>query len=194
MSLPKHSWVVHLYPHWNFGNAILVPSGKNQRPSAPPFPTKFALWYEIVLIVNCTHMLKHHKQVTDTICKQVPNAVCKPVKKQKCENVPVVTCRWGNVIRMSLYPLHTALVQLFILIGKSPSPSVKLCPTKSASWYFCLVASLCQQTFSPDQVKDSVCTKIPQETCSGASKRKCQNFSVVTCRYRICWNLCTRSV
>ena len=78
-------------------------------------------------------------QVTDTICKQVPNAVCKPVKKQKCENVPVVTCRWGNVIRMSLYPLHTALVQLFILIGKSPSPSVKLCPTKSASWYFCLV-------------------------------------------------------
>ena len=132
-----------------------------------------------------THV-KHHKQVTDTICKQVPNAVCKPVKKQKCENVPVVTCRWGNVIRMSLYPLHTALVQVFILIGKSPSPSVKLCPTKSASWYFCLVASLCQQTFSPDQVKDSVCTKIPQETCSGASKRKCQNFSVVTCRYRIC--------
>ena len=75
-----------------------------------------------------------HNQVTDTICKQVPNAVCKPVKKQKCENVPVVTCRWSNVSSSSLYPLHTVLVQVFISTGKNPSPSVKLCPTKSVSW------------------------------------------------------------
>ena len=129
---------------------------------------------------QCSHI--RHKQVTDTICKQVPNAVCKPVKKQKCENVPVVTCRWGNVIRMSLYPLYTALVQVFILIGKSPSPSVKLCPTKSANWYIPMTSSSCRLKFFPDQVKDSVCTKIPQETCSADSKKECQDFPVMTCR------------
>ena len=129
-------------------------------------------------------MLQHFNQVTDTICKQVPNAVCKPVKKQKCENVPVVTCRWRNVASSSLYPLHSVLVQVFISTGKNPSPSVKLCPTKSASWYFCLVIVFANISF-PDQVKDSVCIQIPLETCSAATKKQCQNFSVMTCRYRI---------
>ena len=119
-------------------------------------------------------------QVTDTICKQVPSAICRDVKKQKCENVPVVTCRCGSVTSMRL-----ALVLMSNSTGISQSLSVKLCPTKSASWY-CFIIRLFHQIFFPDQVKDSVCNKIPHETCSAATKKQCQNFSVVTCRYRIC--------
>ena len=124
-------------------------------------------------------------QVTDTICKQVPSAICRDVKKQKCENVPVVTCEWGIIFNNAFRDFHKFQYGCLQEEAQHEVQEHSSSSLRIGNLWFYNVARTCVVSCytSWQQVKDSVCSKLPRETCRPVIMNKCEKLPVTKCRW-----------